>query len=249
MIDHLSYSSISKYLKCGKQWKFRYIDKLQEESSEALLFGSAWHKMIREYLTMNNPGFLPAWSKSFNQILEQENIAGDWFMDADILGQRMLTSEKITKTIQGLSINPESLEMEIELHIPGVQVPVVGFIDMIDLDGIPIDIKTSSQKWTQERADADLQATFYLAALEQAGMVQLPAKFRFIVFTKTKHPDVQIIETVRTHADVFALYGLVNEVWQAIQREVFTPTDPSNWWCSHKYCGFWNVCEYGGKNG
>jgi hypothetical protein len=80
-------------------------------------------------------------------------------------------------------------------------------------------------------------------------MVKLPAKFKYIVFTKTKNPAVQVLETTRTHEDVFALYGLIGEVWQAIQREVFTPTDPGNWWCHPKYCGFWDVCEYGGKNG
>lgn len=240
MINHLSYSSISKYLKCGKQWKFRYIDKLQEESSEALSFGSAWHQMIRMKLSEQKP-IEDCWLSA----IEQNPISEEMFY----LGNKMLTSEKITNTIQGLSVNPESLELPTELTIPGVSVPIIGFIDMIDLDGTPIDIKTASRKWSQEQANTDLQATFYLAALEQAGLIQLPAKFRFIVFTKTKHPDVQILETTRTHADVFALYGLVNEVWQAIQREVFMPTDPSNWWCSHKYCGFWNVCEYGGKNG
>jgi len=240
MIDHLSYSSISKYLKCGKQWKYRYLDKLQEESSDALLFGSAWHKLIRQHLE-HDVTLADTWQENAleNGLTEEMNL----------LGQKMLTSPDIVQTIQGLSINPESLEMKTELHIPGVSVPIVGYIDMIQKDGIPIDIKTSGKKWSQEQADASLQPTFYLAALEQLQMIKLPATFRYIVFTKTKNPAVQILETTRTHEDVFALYGLVNEVWQAIQKEVFTPTDPANWWCHHKYCGFWDICEYGGKNG
>jgi predicted RecB family nuclease len=139
--------------------------------------------------------------------------------------------------------------METELHIPGVSVPIVGFIDMIQNDGVPIDIKTASKRWSQDKADNSLQATFYIATLEQLGMIKLPATFKFMVFTKTKNPAVQVLETTRTHQDVFALYSRVNEVWKAIQREVFTPTDPDNWWCSHKYCSFWDVCEYGGRNG
>lgn len=255
MIGHLSYSSISRYLKCGKQWKFRYLDKLEEESSDALQFGSAWHKMIRYYLEESFSGntklydridFGSHWSQAIEESCTEEN-AGELMQ----LGEKMLTSPKITKTIQGLgpTIDPESLEMKTELRIPGVPVPIIGFIDMIQNDGIPIDIKTASRKWSQEQAHTDLQATFYIAALEQLQMIKLPAKFKFMVFTKTKNPDVQILETTRTHQDIFALYGLVNEVWQAISREVFPPTDPGNWWCSHKYCGFWNVCEYGGKNG
>lgn len=248
MIDHLSYSSISRYLKCGKQWKYRYIDKLQEESSEALLFGSAWHEFIKKYLL----------TPKHNAVLDViwiETVEQDKYHNLPILigglGDKMLVSQDITNAIEDLSgtVNIESLEMETELHIPGVPVPVIGFIDMIQNDGIPIDIKTASRKWTQEQADTSLQPTFYLAALEQLQMVKLPARFKFMVFTKTKNPAVQVLETTRTHEDVFALYGLIGEVWQAIQREVFTPTDPGNWWCSHKYCGFWDVCEYGGKNG
>jgi len=238
MIKHLSYSSISRYLKCGKQWKFRYIDELEEESSEALQFGSAWHDMIRMYHADTQYSVGHCWDMAYEKMQLPDELIH--------LGQKMLTSEKITQTIQGLNPNLETLEMKTELHIPGVSVPVVGFIDMID-GGVPTDIKTASRKWTQEQADTDLQATFYLAALEQAGMIKLPAKFRFVVFTKTKNPDVQILETTRTHKDIFTLYGLVNEVWGAIQREVFMPSDPSNWWCSQKYCGFWDKCEYGSK--
>lgn len=238
MIDHLSYSSISKYLKCGKQWKYKYLEKLSEEKSEALEFGSAWHEMINFRLQENKP-LEDCWMMAHEEVVLSE--------ESFLLGIKMLTSEKITHTIQGLKVNPEHSELETELHVPGVPIPIVGFIDAIGLDGVPIDFKTSGKKWSQEQADTDLQATFYIASLAQLGMIELPAKFRFMVFTKTKNPDVQILETTRTHKDIFTLYGLVNEVWQAIRREVFTPTDPSNWWCSHKYCGFWDVCEYGGK--
>ena len=184
------------------------------------------------------------------------------------LGQKMLQVPEIASTIQGLEIQLDTLELPIELHIPGVPIPIIGFIDMIGNDGVAIDIKTSGKKWPQNqptnllddddlstdikwlrsnRADTDLQVTFYLAALEQLGLVTLPAKFRFMIFTKTSKPVVQILETERTHADVFALYSLVNDVWQAISKEVFLPTDPGNWWCSQKWCGFHAICEYGGK--
>ena len=179
MINHLSFSSVSRYLRCGKQWKYHYLDNLPEEDSESLLFGRAWHKLIK---LADGSDLLDYWSA-----VAAENGLNDDLMH---LGNRMLQQEEIAATIQGLSINPEMLEMRTELTIPGVSVPVIGFIDMIGNDGVPIDIKTSSRKWTQDQVDRDLQATFYLAALEQLGMVTLPAKFRFIVFTKTKKPDV-----------------------------------------------------------
>ena len=53
MVDHLSYSSIQNYLMCGRHWKYQYVDKVESDKSDALLFGSAWHKMIN--LVRGNP--------------------------------------------------------------------------------------------------------------------------------------------------------------------------------------------------
>lgn len=248
MINHLSFSSITKYLKCGKQWKYRYIEKLEEEKSEALMFGTAWHKMIKYGLEENLKNLHDNWlAISENWVEEEfsEKLPGK-LID---LGLKMVSVPKVATTIQGLKINPETIELQTELQVPSVSIPVIGYIDMIGTDGIPIDIKTSGQKWSQDRADSDLQAIFYIAALEQLGMIELPAKFKYMIFTKTKYPTVQILETERTHGHVFALYSLINDVYQAIRRETFIPTDPSNWWCSAKYCSFYDICEHGGKNG
>jgi len=239
MIDHLSYSSVTSYLQCGKKWKYRYVEKLQEESGDALQFGSAWHKMLSAHLKTRTP--LNEWWQENG--IEQVDIAS---FD---LGTKMLTSTDIVTTIQGLQVDRESLDMKSELTVSGVPVPIIGYIDAIGIDGVPIDFKTASKKWTQDQADTSLQPTFYLASLEQMGLITLPAKFRYIIFTKTKYPAVQILETTRTHQDVFNLHGLIGEVWQSIAKETFLPTDPSNWWCGAKYCGFWEVCDYGGKNG
>lgn len=47
-IDHLSYSSISSFLTCGKAWKYRYIDKVQAPTSLSLVIGSAVHDVVEE---------------------------------------------------------------------------------------------------------------------------------------------------------------------------------------------------------
>lgn len=245
MIDHLSYSSISGYLQCSKHWKYRYIDKVPTESGDALLFGSAWHKMIGlvangGHLTQMSPN---AWHKALMEI-DYELPAQDG-MEIQKLGERMLAVPEITTMIQGLQ--PREIEYKFEVHVPGVPVPLIGFIDMITQDGHIIDFKTSSRKWTQERADMDLQPTFYLAALNKLGLVELPATFRYMIFTKTKNPEVQIIDTTRTAADVLALYALVKEVWDAIEMGVYVPSGIGNWKCSSNYCEFWNLCEGGRK--
>lgn len=243
MIDHLSYSSISGYLQCARHWKFRYVDKVETSTNDALLFGSAWHKMIGLVVGAGREMDV-AWTTAINKTLEDANQKHDGF-DLYDEGRRLAAVPEIRTAIK--SLKPSQIEYQFELHVPGVPAPMIGFIDMITTDGHVIDFKTASRKWTQGRADNDLQPTFYLAALNQLGLVDLPTQFRYIIFTKTKNPEVQIIDTTRTAQDVLALYSLVKEVWQAIEAGIYVPNGVGNWKCSSNYCEFWNLCEGGKK--
>lgn len=245
MIEHLSYSSINTFLMCSKRWQLKYIDKHPEETGPNLIFGGAWHKMINLIIEGEKPKV--AWSQAFNAKLEEENVTGDWFIEYDVLGQRMIDVPVIQEAIQQLKpLNNESVEKRVELKIPGMPVPLVGYIDMIDEFG-PIDFKTTARKWNQSQADQSLQPTIYIASLYQAGLISLPATFRYIIFTKTKNPVVQVLETERTIQDIYNLFDLVSDVWKAINKEAFV-ANTQGWHCSEKYCGQWNNCQWGGKN-
>jgi hypothetical protein len=95
-----------------------------------------------------------------------------------------------------------------------------------------------------------MQPVFYLAALNQAGYDSRFAgfdsnpdlAFRHYVFVKTKTPKVQIWETTRTVSDLFWLFGLISDVWQAIDRGAFPP-NPGTWKCSPRYCEYWHLCR------
>lgn len=257
MIQHLSYSSISKYLKCHRQWKHKYIDEWEEPTNDNLLFGSAWHEYIRGVIQSDEPfngnREWGNWNEVFHSYINKFKNS-DNYEKLLAVGESISTTEAVYKTLQSLKPMPESIEKQIELHIPGVEVPIIGYIDMIE-DGtmIPVDFKTASKKWTVAsernggigRAETELQATFYIAALEQAGMITLPHTFRYIIFTKTSKPTVQIIDTVRTAQHVFELHEMINDVWHGIKHKAFGKTDPGNWWCSAKWCSFYDRCKNG----
>ncbi len=234
-------------MKCPQQWRLKYIDKVEQEKSEALVFGSAIHRAISLGIKDELQPSL-YWSTS----LEQTQAEQKFELSTDLvnLGETMLAmgahtfSDLLSQSIQGI-------DKKVKLELPGIDVPIIGYVDLIvedDFYFIPIDFKTSKRKWSQTQADKSLQPTFYLAALNQSGMIQLPATFKYIILTKTKVPQVQVIETERTAQDVFMLFDLISSVWDAIKKEAFPPTDPSNWWCSENYCGVWKHCKFGGKS-
>ncbi len=242
-IEHLSYSSVTTYMKCPQQWRLKYIEKVDQEKSDALVFGSAIHRAISLGIKDELQPSL-YWSTSLEQIQAEQKFE----LSAELvnLGETMLTTGMYTFA-DLLSQQIQGIDKKVKLELPGIVLPVVGYVDLITENAV-IDFKTSKRKWSQVQADKSLQPTFYLAALNQIGTVQLPAKFTYIILTKTKVPQVQIIETERTAQDVFRLFDLIASVWDAIKKEVFPPTDPSNWWCSEKYCGVWTHCEFGGKS-
>ena len=251
MIDHLSYSSISTYQLCPRSWRYRYLDKVEAPTSPALVFGSAFHNTVEAYLRDGSEKPLAHhWTEAWTEQLRQRE-AISWDKEPhtyEDLGNAMFSEQdtiSLVDAIQPLRTNGvPMIEERIELRVPGVPVPVIGFIDIVEEDGIPGDFKTSSRSWNQKRADDEMQPTFYLAALNQAGYTLNPnLRFRYYVFVKNaKKPKVELWETQRTPADLFWLFGTIHEVWRAIERHVFPP-NPTTWKCSPKWCEYWEQCR------
>lgn len=259
--EHLSYSSLAAYNACARAWRFKYIDRVQVPTAANLAFGSAFHNTIEHYLSDRYSGQhvdLPAlWHESWAHQQEQE-IAwnGNSADDLAAQGENMVTAKievngaKFTNLASfldslDLAIDPHSdtlrMEERVTLNVPGLDVPVIGYVDMIDVHGIPCDFKTAARAWDPAKADTELQPTFYLAALNQAG--HPINKFRYYVFTKGKTPKVQVLETTRTASDMFWLLGALAETWRAIEAMVFPPTGVGSWKCAPDMCDYWKLCK------
>lgn len=253
-MDHLSYSSISSYLTCGRNWKYKYVDKAATPKSGEQFFGSVFHGVAEQYVVTGYTPITDLWQMLWNEEKEKtEQI--EWGDNSPELlfneGIRMLSSKDVLNTLSAIKplieLGEPVIEKKIELRVPGVPVPIIGYIDCVTSDGVPVDFKTSSRSWTQDKAQSEIQPTFYLAALNQAGYkLNTERKFRHYVFVKTKTPQVQIWETRRSLQDIFWLFEMIREVWQGIQREVYTP-NPTTYLCDPKYCAYWKDCR--GKNG
>ena len=252
MLEYLSYSSINLYLTCGEAWKRKYILKEAQPSSPALVFGSAFHGTVEEFISGADVRYTPAelFPFKWRAVLEREGSRVEWGADTpeqhENEGVRILGVPEVYRMIEGITplVDEQGpyIERKITLNVPGVPIPVIGYIDLMTSDGIPGDFKTSSTKWSQDKAEAEIQPLFYLAALHQAGRTVPGLKFRHYVVTKTKKPDAQVIEHSHTWNEVFWLYELIRRAWQGIEREVF-PTNPGAWLCSSKFCSAWSTCR------
>lgn len=249
-LEHLSYSSIMTYLDCPAAWRRKYIAKEPTSSTPALVFGSAFHSAIEEYLTAPAAtGPVVHWAGAWGKALERDQ-AVDWGTDTPEQhfneGIRLLSHKTIIEAAEKLTVRRDDqgpmIERRIELHVPGVPIPVIGYIDLVAADGAPCDLKTSGKSWSDGQAASSLQGLFYLAALNQADQHWHDWRFRHIVFVKTKDPKVQVFESVHAPKAIFFLFKLIADVWQAIEQGVF-PVNPTSWKCSAQYCDFWAQCR------
>lgn len=255
-ITYLSYSSINLFLTCSHAWKLKYIAKEPQISTPSLVFGSAIHNAIEYYIgtradsTAIKPDS-PAnyWRGHWDMAVEREPNC-EWGADTPEQhfneGIRLLSNPDLQQMLNRLTpLRDEQglfMERKIELRVPSVPVPIIGFIDIVTNDGVPGDFKTSAQQWSQSKAAAELQPLFYLAALNQLGRNSPGLRFRHYVIVKTKEPKVQMFETSHTWDSIFWLYSLIQQVWRAIESESFV-VNPNAWMCGPKWCGAWSRCR------
>lgn len=250
-IQHLSYSSLTTYLTCPEQWRRKYILHQPTTATPALIFGGAFHNTIERYITQEKrtASLTDLWPDVWQEKMREE-LTVTWGDDTPAgcfeEGLRMFGSADVQRVIDEIVPHVDDrgpmVERKVEIRVPGVPVPVVGYIDVITDDHVPGDFKTASASWSDDRAQGEMQPLFYLAALDQAGYAMSDLRFRHYVFTKTKTPRVQVIDHVHTWNEVLWLFQMVRRAWEAIDAGVF-PLNPGGWACSPKYCSYWSTCR------
>jgi hypothetical protein len=116
----------------------------------------------------------------------------------------------------------------VEFELEGVP-KVIGYVDIIQDNGVPMDIKTSQWGWDEGKAQEQLQPLFYLRALGGHAFDYL------IVVKNTLVPSVAI--THATYDDVERVNDIVREAWEGMQGWMDPNTSPPR--CGRHNC----VCK------
>jgi putative RecB family exonuclease len=247
-LDHLSYSSINSWLSCGANWKYHYLDKLPTKPSSALVFGSAFHATLEYFVAHNHQGDLVSiWREKWGEQLEKEKITDFDGASPETFqndGIRMFSNQDVVKGILSIEasankLDEPAIETKVELRVPGVPLPIIGYIDIITADG-PGDFKTSGRAWSVDQAAKEMQPIFYMAALNQMGV--RVDNFTHYVFVKTKTPQFQKIVTSHKQSEMFWLFKLIQSVWKGIEAGVY-PQNPGSWKCDPTYCEYFSLCR------
>lgn len=250
---HISYSQINMFLRCPRQYEFRYVNGLKFPPGAALLLGKTWHAGIETNYKqkMETGKDLPIeqmkdiFSDNLNQSAEQEEYV---FREGESLDSVKDVGIQITELHHKAiapKVEPLLVEKEFRLPLKNRNKDLLGYIDLVDgKNGIFIvDNKSKSKTPSQREFDGDLQFSIYSLAHRMI-TGELESGLRMDCVVKTKTPKAVQLYTTRETNELVWVLDLIETVDDAIQTGVFPPSNPvSNFLCSEKWCGYWDICK------
>jgi len=146
--------------------------------------------------------------------------------------------------------NVLAVEQPFILELDGLEIPIIGAIDMIEEDPqgtiIITDLKTASKAYSIAEADNNFQLTVYSIAAKKNGFADREILLKLDCLIKTKAPRFEPVYTVRSEEEEQRAIKKIKQVWDGIQKKVFIPND-GGWkcdYCSYKsYCNDWFLSQ------
>jgi putative RecB family exonuclease len=252
--DHVSVSSLGTYLRCPRQYQYRYIDREPPESrGSALPFGSAIHAALAHFyqaLKNDQPEptaeelvafFAEAWTHELRSDLPV------LFGDNESAESLLATGTAMLRVFHEKAERPHRVvEVEmpfgVELSDPmtGEVLPrLVGVFDAVvqDLDGVYriLEHKTAARRWTEDRLRYDHQLTAYGLVSPLLGFGK--ARIDVQLLLKTKKADFAVYQVTRNEADERDFLEVVGGVTRAVRAQAFWPS--RDWQC--------RSCEYASR--
>jgi putative RecB family exonuclease len=254
----ISKSHIQTFLICPRKFWFQYVAGTDWEFvPPSLPFGSALHAAVAFfYRTLRQHGERPAaeavvaeFEAAWKNETAGRNIAFDGESQKDSLrglGKALLHA--FHKDVRPRTVEAVEYPFSVPIYDPDQGVPLdfklVGIVDLIESDDegnvIVSELKTSSKRYADSQADAQLDGLIYAYALDHLGFRTTPERtlIRYDVLVKTKTPGFQQLYFNREPGDFRRMARWVKDVLHAIDREAFYPN--YGWAC--KQCPFRKAC-------
>lgn len=239
-LEHLSATSISLFLRCPRQFQETYIRGRTDLSvSSAMVIGSAVHLALARTLKAEPLGAY------FDDVLAGESSEIIW-------KDKESAARKIAQTMfvnyyhkVGRYLNVLDTEQELLLEIPGVDIPLLGYVDIITDRGV-IDVKTTGyvSRKPELQKSWKLQMNIYQLKYPYPGefhVLTRNAREPVVVPDSSLHPFYVAPPKMDFEATIRNTYRAINVFYNEFGVEEDWPGNITHEWAA-KYCPLGGKC-------
>jgi putative RecB family exonuclease len=237
---HVSHSQVSTYVTCPERYRQRYVlGRTPAHRSGEQVFGNAIHAALAVYhLHLRETAErlpIDVVQHEFDSLfaVAQDGPVQILWADADSPEKMIEQGHELLRLYIEEATVLRVLDVERSFVVTPDQLPsafrpcepVVGIIDLIEIDNsgriFITELKTSSRRYDEARLRYDLQLSLYAAIATSLGFPTAALRFRVLV--RTKVPQLQVVDVVRSPEQLSEAGKLVSEVLRAIDHRIFYP--------------------------
>ncbi len=243
----LSPSQVRCFMDCQVRWWFKYGMKYPDPPNGKMVLGKAVHAALTQNFAQKLDSYedlpVPGVRALFRESWALEQAQTEFRDDEDPSELAACGEALVSKYMDLLAplIQPAAVEMRVEGRIGGIRVQ--GWIDLIDVDGQIIDIKTAARRPNRIDVDHRFQLSTYAQLARGAS-----GRARVDTLVKTKTPSIVTHSFTVTDEDLLAINKLYSLAQRSMKAGLYMPNRLSMA-CSRRNCCYWRQCEaeLGGK--
>lgn len=242
-------SQIDMFLRCGKQFEFRYIKGIKTPPAAVLTVGSSVDAAVTHNLEQ--------------KITTGHDLPVDEVLDAcETTWNKLKNDTDFTDTSEGVEkdiavrltrlhhlqaapfISPKEVQWEFDIETErGYRVG--GTADIVDTGNTVEDTKTANKSYAATSIANKLQPALYTWARQKLSGKEVPTfRYRVLVKPQIKASEkIQVLEAPVSKSAQEWFFKIVDLVHESIKKGNFLPAQPDSWVCSERFCGYWSICR------
>jgi len=247
-------SMLTMGAKCMEQVRWRYVEGERAPPGIALLVGSSVHAareldLVRKRDTgapLPEGDVVDAAATDFDRRLaEEERVIYDDGENAGTGKDQAVSLARLHSREVTPKLEPLHVERKLRVAIPGLEHEIEGTLDLQTHDRVIHDCKTAKKSPTSDELAGSIQLQLYSLLAESADGAK-PAGIALDVLLKNKTPKSAMMSAgpVTTYAP---LMERIRRFELALASGNFMPAMPGSWWCSTKFCGYYDRCVFGAR--
>jgi len=246
-VKHVSPSQKDQFMRCPRQWWFRYGENFSTPPSAALFIGLSAHQALDTYFKDRIGSSHYRLDMLMDPLEESFRRANDVFWD-EVAPDK--AQSKLRGTLTGFHkdfaprILPQETEVAFQYKPDGLSVPIHGRVDL--LGRVPARRKDFLFEWKFTGRNVSTIKPQHLEQIQTYAMIEgtdcyaVYFVWPYQTFTPIQVPAPTEKEINRILLD-YKTFVKLREF--SVQTATFAGAAPGSYICTPKWCGFWDICQ------